>query len=359
MPRLRRANVAGPGYTRRRQGQGFVYLDAAGHRLDDPAVVERIEKLVIPPAWERVWICMAANGHIQATGVDARGRTQYRYHDYWRVLQDREKFDHMLVFGRALPEIRARIIEHLATDGLERDRVLACAVRVLDLGFFRIGSDSYAEANQTYGLATLQKRHARVDGDTIAFDFIAKGGKRRLQAIVDPEVAEVLGALKARRGGGSDLLAYRVSGPGRRVRWIDVHSDDINAFVREIAGVSCTAKDFRTWNATVLAAVALAVGANASSGTARKRCVSRAMQEVSHYLGNTPAVVRSSYVDPRVVDRYLSGETIAAALDRLGEGVDYGHPSTQGAIEAALLDLLDLDGATGEGAGEAAAKLSA
>lgn len=155
MPRLRRSNCASPGYTRRRRGKGFVYLDAGGHRIDDPAVVDRIRALVLPPAWGSVWICPLADGHIQATGVDERGRTQYRYHDHWRVLQDRTKFDHMLVFGRALPRLRARLDDHLAGDGLGYERVLACATRLLDLGFFRIGSEGYAEENETYGLATL------------------------------------------------------------------------------------------------------------------------------------------------------------------------------------------------------------
>jgi DNA topoisomerase-1 len=349
MPRLRRSNCSGPGYTRRRRGKGFEYLDAAGQRVEDPKVLERIRALVIPPAWQQVWICPTANGHIQATGVDARGRTQYRYHDQWRVMQDRQKFDHMLVFGRVLPDLRRRLEPMLAgedvADELGEQRVLACAVRLLDLGFFRIGSDSYAEENQTYGLATLQKRHARVDGDTVTFDFVAKGGKRRLQSLVDPHVAEVVDALKRRRGGGSDLLAYRRR-DGRRVHWVDVHSDDINEFVRSIAGVNCSAKDFRTWNATVLAAVSLAVGAGATSATAKRRIVSNAMKEVAHYLGNTPAVVRSSYVDPRAVDLYLNGETIAPALSRLADGVQFGQPSTQGAIEDAVLDLLDPEGTT-------------
>ena len=335
-----------------------MYLDAAGRRITDEAAVARAKALVIPPAWEHVWICVRANGHVQATGVDARGRTQYRYHDQWRVLQDRDKFDHMLVFGRALPVLRERIAARLAGHGLGPERVLAASVRLLDLGFFRIGSDSYAEENETYGLATLQKRHARVDGETVRFDFVAKGGKRRLQSVVDPEVAAVLAELKARRGGGSDLLAWRCR-EGRTVRWVDVHSDDINAFVRDVAGIGCSAKDFRTWHATVLAAVALAVGEQAGSDRARKRCVTRAMTEVAHYLGNTPAVVRSSYVDPRLVDRYLGGETIAGALGHLGEGVAFGHPSTQGAVEAAVLDLLDPDGATGADAGDAAHQLSA
>jgi DNA topoisomerase IB len=355
MPRLRRSDCHGPGYSRRRAGRGFIYLDAGGNRVTDDVVLTRIRALVLPPAWEHVWICLAPNGHIQATGIDARGRTQYRYHDSWRIAHDRQKFDHMLEFGRALPLVRERIVDLLDGDGLEYERVLACAVRLLDLGFFRIGSDSYAEQNQTYGLATLQRRHARIQGDTITFDFVAKGNARRKQSIADAEVASVIGALKSRRGGGADLLAYRTE----QGKWIDVHSDDINEFVRQIAGITCSAKDFRTWNATVLAAVALAVGAPTASATARKRSVARAMREVAHYLGNTPAVVRSSYVDPRLVDRYLHGETIIGALDELGAGVEFGHPATQGAVEAAVLDLLDPDQHTGSNSRQAAGRLSA
>lgn len=355
MSRLRRSDCHGPGYSRRRAGRGFVYVDAAGHRVTDEATLTRIRALVLPPAWQHVWICMIPNGHLQATGIDARGRTQYRYHDAWRTAQDRDKFDHMLEFGRALPVVRERIVALLDGDGLGRERVLACAVQLLDLGFFRIGSDSYAEENQTYGLATLQKRHVRVHGDTVTFDFVAKGNKRRLQSIVDPQAGSVIGALKRRRGGGSDLLAYR----NGRGRWVDVHSGDINEFVREIAGLTCSAKDFRTWNATVLAAVALAVGAGSTSAAGRKRIVASAMKEVAYYLGNTPAVVRSSYVDPRLVDRYLHGETVIGAVGEMGADVQFGHPATQGAIEAAVLDLLDPDRRTGQDARSAAERLTA
>ncbi|MGH9061202.1 MAG: DNA topoisomerase IB, partial [Acidimicrobiales bacterium] len=236
MPRLRRSNTTGPGYSRIRRGKGFSYRDAAGQPVKDPQLLDRFAGLVLPPAWQDVWICPAANGHIQATGVDARGRTQYRYHDHWRVLQDREKFDHMLAFARVLPDLRGRVDAHLGGEGLGCERVLAAAVRLLDLGFFRIGSDSYAEENQTYGLATLQKGHASVDGDRVSFDFVAKGGKRRLQSVVDPAVADVVDALKKRRAGGPDLLAYRRRSPGGRVTWVDVRSDDINAFVKDQAG---------------------------------------------------------------------------------------------------------------------------
>jgi DNA topoisomerase IB len=338
-PRLRRADCARPGIRRRRAGRGFTYLDADGNRVTDPEVLDRIRALAIPPAWTDVWICSDARGHIQATGMDARGRKQYRYHDLWRERRDREKFEHMLDFARALPELRQRVARDLAQEDLSRDRVLACATRLLDLGFFRIGTEGYAEENQTYGLATIHKRHVRLLGaSTVVFDYAAKSGKRRIQSVVDPEVYTVVEALKRRRGGKPELLAYR---DGRR--WVDVRSTDINAYIKEATGGEFTAKDFRTWNATVLAATALAVSARVASATARKRAVTRAVQEVAHYLGNTPAVCRSSYIDPRVVDRYQAGETIVAALGQLGAATGDGQGTllTQGPVEEAVVELLE------------------
>jgi DNA topoisomerase IB len=336
MPRLRRVNCCGPGLTRRRAGKGFVYVDAAGQRVHDPDTLARIRALVLPPAWNDVWICPLANGHIQATGVDARGRRQYRYHDVWRVHRDREKFDHMLEFARALPGLREDCQQWLHDDELSRERVLACATRLLDLGFFRIGTEDYAEQNQTYGLATIQKRHVKLSGDTVTFDYIAKSGKHRIQSVVDPAVTDVVASLKRRRGGGVELLAYR-----RDSRWVDVKSADINTWIKERSGGDFSAKDFRTWSATVLAAVGLAVSTEARSATAQKRAVTRAVTEVARYLGNTPAVCRASYIDPRIIDRYGEGRTIRDALDHLGEGALPGQLSTQGPIEAAVLDLLE------------------
>ena len=337
MPRLRRVDCSMPGIRRRRAGRGFVYTDAFGQRVTDDAVLARIRALAIPPAWTDVWICPLANGHIQATGTDARGRRQYRYHDAWRTRRDQEKFDHMLAFGASLPGMRAVLREHLAEPDLTRNRVLACATRLLDLGFFRIGTEGYAEQNQTYGLATIRKEHVTVGpGDLVTFDYVAKSGKRRLQSIVDADVTAVIRALKRRRAGGAELLAYRNHDGG----WSDIRSADINAYVKEVTGGDFTAKDFRTWNATVLCAVGLAVSAGVTSATGRKRAVTRAITEVAHYLGNTPAVCRSSYVDPRVVDRYYAGVTIADALHRLGKDAEFGQLSTQGSVEVAVLDLL-------------------
>jgi DNA topoisomerase-1 len=302
-------------------------------------VLERIRELVIPPAWEDVWICPYPQGHIQAVGTDAAGRRQYVYHQRWRDRRDQEKFDEMIRFARALPGVREAAARHLRRRDLTRERVLACAVRLLDRGFFRIGTEGYAEENQTYGLATMHKAHARLgEGGVITFDYVSKGGKRRVQSVVDRDVYRVVEALKKRRGGGPELLAYK---DGRR--WVDVRSDDINDYIKVVTEDAFSAKDFRTWNATVLAAVGLAVSGGAvSSPTARKRAISRAIKEVAHYLGNTPAVCRASYIDPRVFDRYRDGLTIGGALAELGD-VDYGEPATQGAIEEAVLDLLERD----------------
>ena len=334
--RLRRVDCSAPGLTRRRAGRGFTYLDQNGNRVTDPDTLARIEALVIPPAWTDVWICAHPRGHIQATGVDAAGRRQYRYHDVWRQQRDRVKFDHMVAFGRALPTLRERIANDLESEGLTRERVLACATRLLDLGFFRIGTEGYAEQNQTYGLATIRKEHVTVRGDVVTFDYVAKSGKQRIQSIVEPTVVEVVKALKRRRGGGGELLAFRRDGG----TWCDVKSADINAYIKDVTSGDFSAKDFRTWSATVLAAVALAVSAEAAgTKTARRRAVARMYQEVSHYLGNTPSVCRASYVDPRVVDRYLSGVTVP--LDRLGAGAQDGHLGTQGEVEWAVLELLE------------------
>ena len=312
-------------------------MDSTGRRVEDPETILRIRQLGIPPAWTNVWICSHPRGHLQAVGTDAAGRRQYLYHEDWRRRRDAEKFDHMIEFARSLPELRKRCDHDLELPGLGRERVLGCAVRLLDRGFFRIGTEGYAEQNQTYGLATMQKKHVRLQNNVIHFDYVAKSGKRRIHSLVDPPVFEVVSALKRRRGGGPELLAFK---DGRT--WLDVKSADINLYIKEITGGDFTAKDFRTWNATVLAAVGVGVsGHAASSPTARKRAVSRAVQEVAHYLGNTPAVCRASYIDPRVFDRYQSGWTIAPVLDELGAEAQFGELSTQGVIEEAVLDLIE------------------
>jgi DNA topoisomerase-1 len=336
--RVRRVDCSTAGIRRRRRGKGFEYLDKDGNRITEPSVLERIRELAIPPAWQDVWICPHPMGHIQATGTDAAGRKQYRYHDRWRERRDAQKFESMIRFGRSLPKLRRRVAKDLARPGIPRERALACAVRLLDRGFFRIGSEGYAEENDTYGIATMRKRHVTVSGDQVTFDYEAKGGQRRLQAIGDPDVAGLVRVLKQRRGGGEELLAYKV---GRR--WVDVKSADINEYVKAVAGEEFSAKDFRTWSGTVLAAVALAVSGPArGTKSSRKRAKARAVKEVARYLGNTPAVARSSYIDPRVFDRFDGGLTIAGVLPELADDTA-AWPDLQGAIEEAVLDLLAKD----------------
>ena len=254
MTRLRRSDPSLPGLARRRSGRGFVYLDLGGERITDPEVVQRIKAHAIPPAWTDVWICPDPVGHLQAVGTDAAGRRQYLYHPQWRTRRDQQKFDRMLEFADALPRLRRVTSRHLSGRSLDRDRVLACAVRLLDRGFFRIGSEAYATGNGTFGLATMYRSHVSIHDQTVVFDYPAKGAKRRVQSVVDPEALAVLGALKRRRSPDPQLLAYKL---GRR--WVDVRSDDINAYIKEVTEDGFSAKDFRTWNATVLAAVALAV----------------------------------------------------------------------------------------------------
>lgn len=336
MPRLRRVDCSGPGLSRRRRGKGFEYLDSDGNRIEDVTILQRIKDLGIPPAWTDVWICPCDNGHLQAVGTDAAKRKQYLYHEAWRTRRDQEKFDKMIDFASALPKIRHVTDQDLAQEGMSRERVLACAVRLLDRGFFRIGGEAYAETNDSYGLATMRKEHVRFDGREVIFEYVAKSGKERIQSVVDPAVYDVVKALKRRRGGGDELLAYKAANS-----WVDVKSADINVYLKHVSGGDYSAKDFRTWHATVLAAQALAVSFEAmASKTARKRAVTRAIQEVSHYLGNTPAVCRKSYVDPRVIDRFESGWTIGPVMNELAEK-DLDENEWRDAVENAVLDLIE------------------
>jgi DNA topoisomerase IB len=297
-------------------------------------VLGRIAELAIPPAWKDVWVCPYPMGHLQATGVDARGRKQYIYHRRWRERRDQQKFDSMLDFARALPGMRRRVAKHLTDPGLTRRRVLACSVRMLDRGFFRVGGEDYKAENETYGLATMHTSHVKLDDGTLTFDYPAKSGRRRVQSIVDPAVYDIVSQLKRRRG-NPELLAYR---DGRR--WRDIKSADITAYVKEVTRGDFSAKDFRTWNATVLAAVALAVSGEAATGskTARNRAKVRAVKEVARYLGNTPAVCRASYIDPRVFDRFDSGLTIGGVVGDVAATSDMD--SLHGPIEDAVLDLI-------------------
>jgi DNA topoisomerase IB len=301
----------------------------------DRATLDRINELAIPPAWREVWICRDPLGHLQATGIDDAGRKQYLYHEQWRARRDQQKFDEILEFARRLPRLRRRVDRDLRRPGLDRERVLACAARLLDLGFFRVGSDDYADDNGSYGLATILKRHVSVDDRTLRFDYPAKSRQRRLQVITDPTTAAIARELKRRRGGGDRLLAYR-QGRG----WTELRSDDINDYLKLHLGEQFSAKDFRTWNATVLAALALAANDVAGSRRGRERAVTGAVKGVAHYLGNTPAVCKSSYIDPRVFDRYRSGWTIGGALSEAAGETLLADRRARERIEAAVLDLL-------------------
>jgi DNA topoisomerase-1 len=329
MARLRRSNTNANGITRRRCGKGFHYRGVDGGKLTDQECLRRIASLAIPPAWTDVWICPWPNGHIQALGTDAAGRRQYRYHDDWRTRKDQEKFERAIEFGRALPRLLKRVERDLATPGLRKRRMLAAGVRLLHIGGFRIGGEEYAEENETFGVATLQVRHVRIDGDRIVFTYRAKGSIKRTIGIEDPEILRLMRSLLRRsRKRTDDLLAWR-QGSG----WRNVRSCDLNAYIKETIGDHFSAKDFRTWSATVRAASELAERTGKElSERERKRRVAAAVAEVADHLGNTPTVCRSSYIDPRVIDCFHGGDTIAAAM-RSGSSADRG-------VEEAVIAML-------------------
>jgi DNA topoisomerase IB len=308
--RLRRSDLTKPGYGRRRSGRGFRYLDTDGRTtLSDAEAVARIKELVIPPAWTDVWISTDPRGHIQATGHDAAGRKQYLYHPVWRTERDEQKFDHALEIAERLPEIRSRLCADLSGRGLTRARVLAAVVRLLDMGMFRVGSDQYARRDEdpSYGLSTLLPEHVRGRGGCVVLEFTGKSGVEHAHSVADGEVCQVLKDLKRRRRSEQRLFAYW--DPAAK-RWREIRADDINAYLREISGEEMTAKDFRTWHGTVKAAEELAAAGPQETRTGRKKAVAQAMKQVAGMLGNTPAVARSSYVDPRVVERYEQGRTV-------------------------------------------------
>ena len=323
--RLRHVSASSPGYSRRAKGNGWVFLDVDGVPLDDAAEVARCTRLAIPPAWTDVWICRYPDGHLQAFGRDDAGRGQYLYHEEWRARRARRKHDHVLDVGRRLPGARAAVTRDLGRDGVGRRRVLALAFRLLDDAYFRAGGEVYAARHGSYGLATIRKEHATVRRDgSVHFRYPAKSGQRRDVLVEDPVVADLVTTLKRRRG-GTDLLAWR---EGDGTGWHDVTSADVQAAVKDRLGEDATPKDFRTWHATVLAARALAdVGAPPRSQRARRRVVAEIVRDVADALGNTPAVARASYIDPRLVDLWEHGETI-------------GPTRTRSAAERAVLDLL-------------------
>ncbi|GAA4603651.1 DNA topoisomerase IB [Actinoplanes octamycinicus] len=306
--RLRRSVLKKPGFSRQRSGRGFRYLDPDGAAVRDPETLDRIKGLVIPPAWTDVWICPDPRGHIQATGLDAAGRKQYRYHPDWRTARDEAKFDRVREVAGRLPKIRDRLCEDLTTGrGLTRERVLAAIVRLLDLGMFRVGGDAYASRDEdpSYGLSTLRPEHVLRRGGELLLEFPGKSGVEHSRVVDDGEVAEVLSALKRRRRGQDRLFAYWNSATKS---WQEIRADAVNEYLREISGAPMTAKDFRTWHGTVTAAAELAEAGPQPTKTKRRKVVAQAMREVADKLGNTPAVARASYVDPRLLEKYENGE---------------------------------------------------
>ena len=328
MPRLRRTSPDQPGWTRRRAGKGFTYLDEAGLRLP-PEDVQRCKNLVIPPAWRDVWITPYANGHLQAVGTDDAGRRQYLYHPHWRASRDAAKFERIIVFGKAISKARERILIELGTEGMALERACAVAVRLLDLGCFRIGNDVYTDTNGSFGLTTLRKEHVTKRGGALRFDFVGKSGIEHSIEIDDVAVIEALDVMRRRRG-GEELLAWK---DGRQWRRLDASL--VNDYIGTLTGVGATAKDFRTWHATVLAAASLAeTDEPGDTKASRKRAEVAAMKEVSEFLGNTPALARSAYVDPRVVEAYERGKTIKV------RGRYDTDDARQAALERAVLRLL-------------------
>ncbi|GIT80040.1 DNA topoisomerase [Leifsonia sp. LS1] len=313
MTRLRRSDPSGPGYHRRPSAKGPVYEDEAGNPVVDERELERIRSLVIPPAWEDVWISPDARGHIQAVGTDQAGRRQYRYHDAWRLHQDRIKFERAAQLAETLPAARRKVTIDLRAEGFTRDRVLAAAFRIIDLGSVRIGSEEYLHANGSRGLTTLLCRHARIDGDEITLTFPAKSAQKWTSTLVDADLAELLTQIQALRGQRSRLLSWKDG------TWHTIRPASLNEYIRRQTGGEFTAKDFRTLHGTIVAAEALAAFGTSTTESRRKKRVTAAVNEAAAALGNTPAIARNSYIDPRVFDRYRQGEVIDTSGGRVPE----------------------------------------
>ena len=325
--RLRRSQVSKPGWTRRPSGKGFRYLDSDGRPISRDEC-ERIKALVIPPAWREVWICPWPNGHIQAVGIDDAGRKQYLYHDQWRQQRDAEKFDRVLRLAPALPEFRRALTKDLKVRGFPRARTVAVCLRMLDHGVFRTGGEEYVEQNGSHGATTLLREHVTVSGDRVSFDYRAKGGVQQTLTLPDPLLAKAVAGLKRTRSGSDRLLVYRTG-----KEWHEVHAEDVNGRFQELVGDEFSVKDLRTWNATVLAAAVLA----GSSKT--RRAVTQMYREVSEHLGNTPAVAKKSYVDPRLVDLFERDVTIAPALQEF-DSSDLSRMDVRESVEKAVHELL-------------------
>ena len=330
---LRYVTDAVPGIRRKRTGKHFSYVGVDGSRIHDEAELRRIRTLAIPPAWRDVWISPAPNGHLQATGRDARGRKQYRYHPRWRAVRDEAKYERTLAFGQSLPTIRRRILEHLARPGLPREKVLAAVVRLLESTLIRVGNDEYARENGSFGLTTLRDRHARVNGSDIRFRFRGKGGKEHLIGLRDRRLARIV--KRCQDIPGQELFQYVDE---RRERH-SIGSTEVNDYIRELSGQDFTAKDFRTWAGTVLAAWALEEFQAFDSEAQAKRNVVRAIESVAERLGNTPAICRKCYVHPSVIEAYMEGAALHTVRDAIDEELAQSLDELS-SEEAAVLTLL-------------------
>jgi DNA topoisomerase I len=293
-----------PGFSRRRKGEEFEYFDAKRKPIRDQQRLLRISRLAIPPAWTEVWICPSPNGHIQATGRDARRRKQYQYHDRWREIRDENKYDRLVNFGKALPKIRRRLKKHLALSGLPRAKVLATIVQLLERSLIRIGNEEYARENKSFGLTTMQDRHVDVKGSKLRFRFRGKSGRQHEVDVTDRRIARIISKLQDLPG--QSLFQY-VDDEGN-VR--DITSQDVNEYLREITGEDFTAKDFRTWAGTVLAAIALSAAGESETKEQAKANIKHAISAVAEVLGNTPAVCRRCYIHPAILKAYLNGNSV-------------------------------------------------
>jgi DNA topoisomerase-1 len=330
---LRYVCDSGPAIRRRCAGKGFLYLDAKGRRVANAETLKRIRALVIPPAWTDVWICAAADGHIQATGRDVKGRKQYKYHAEYREAREQSKYEHLFAFAAALPTIRATVAEHMSLRGLPREKVLATVVHLLETTLIRVGNDEYARNNQSYGLTTLKSDHVAVEGSEVRFQFTGKSGKQWSLAMRDRRVARIIRACQELPG--QDLLQYFNEEKALHA----VSSGDVNAYLREITGADITAKDFRTWAGTMLMARYLTLSEPVVSATQAKRVMSAAVKKVAAALGNTAAVCRKSYIHPAISDAYLSGAFVLKVVEESGAGKSGGlRPD-----EIAVLALLKSD----------------
>ncbi|NNM70812.1 DNA topoisomerase IB [Enterovirga aerilata] len=323
-----------PGIRRKRAGKGFSYIGVDGKPVRDEKTLERIRKLAIPPAYTEVWICPFPNGHIQATGRDAKGRKQYRYHPKFREVRDSTKYEHMLEFARGLPAIREKIAEHMKLPGMPREKVLATVVYLLENTLIRVGNDDYVKQNKSYGLTTLKDRHVRVDGAELKFQFKGKSGKTWNLRIKDRRIAKIV--KQCQDLPGQELFQY-IDDEGRRQ---DVTSADVNAYLKEITGREVTAKDFRTWAGTVLAALALAEFETFDSDAKAKKNVRAAIERVASRLGNTPTICRKCYVHPEVLHSYLQGDLMLDIKEEVEEELRK-NLATLKPEEAAVLTLLE------------------